>query len=607
MPGVDADAALDTMTHRGPDGRGSWSDDGVWLGHRRLSIIDGPGGGQPMVDAESGAVITYNGEIYNYVELRRELEAHGHRFRTSSDTEVLLCAYLQWGPACLSRLNGMWAFIVWDPRARRAFFSRDRFGVKPCYYAVVEDRLLIASEPKALVAAVPALGEVDRSAVADLLTDKHAHHDARSFYTRIRALAPGHYGEFGAGDRQPRITAFWRDPEPQSHGDYDAAGSLRRFSELLTDSVSIRLRSDVPVGLTLSGGIDSTAILNATAVLRAQAGAGVESYTAVYLDQPEARAADERTWARLAAGKYANASLSEVNASVDDWLGVMRKIVWHMDGPGFSPAVFPMWMIMQQARREGVPVLLEGQGADEQYGGYSHYAALAFLDRLSGGQGRMRAALQTAHAGRRSRSSQAFARDVAVALAPPVDAWQQRRSTLRTAMIDGAHNGAGLPPARHVSATGGRFERRLSADFGVNLLPPFLQYGDAISMAHSIETRLPFLDFRLVELAMSLPPAARISHGESKHILRDYLRSAGQTEIADRHDKRGYPTPAYEWLAADNGKILREQLLDRSSHVTELVDRTRLTAMIDRHVAGQYAAGDSLYALLATELWWQSV
>jgi asparagine synthase (glutamine-hydrolysing) len=617
LPRGDRDAALDLLSHRGPDDRGSWAGEGVWLGHRRLSIIDAPGGGQPMIDRQTGVVVTYNGEIYNYVELRRELEAAGHRFVSRSDTEVLLRSYLEWDVGCLQRFNGMWAFIIWDPRQRVAFFSRDRFGVKPLYYAVRPGCLLLASEPKALVAACPSLREVDESAVRDLLAEKRVHHDERTFYREIKALSAGHLGRYHPGERSPRLERYWRDPTPSAAAVWAESDTVERFGDVLADAVAIRLRSDVPVGVTLSGGIDSTAILDTMARIRRRDGAGVSSYTAVYGDTPDALAVDERRWARIACSAYDNVALREVNAASDAWLEVLRRIVWHMDGPGFSPAVFPMWMIMARARADGVPVLLEGQGGDEVFGGYAHYAADAFVDRLTElprRAGSARAALDAAKAGRRAGSARGFLRDVGVLVAPPIRDWQRRRSTLAGALANDRSEDrlSDMPAApagvREPGATaGGRFERRLHSDFSQRLLPAFLQYGDAVSMAHSIETRLPFLDYRLVEFGMALPVPARISDGETKRVLRCHLRDVGQSEIADRRDKRGYPTPAYSWLAANDGAILREQLLDPGARVRAMIDPLRVERMIARLVAGRHAAGDALYSLLATELWWQQV
>jgi asparagine synthase (glutamine-hydrolysing) len=610
----DRDAALDVMGHRGPDGRGVWTGDGAWLGHRRLAVIDPDGGHQPMLDSETGTVITFNGAVYNYVELRRDLESRGHRFRSRSDTEVLLRSYLEWGTRCLEHFNGMWAFIIWDPRSRQAFFSRDRFGVKPLYYAMRAGCLIMASEPKALVKACPGLRRVDQAVIRDLLGEQRIYHDGRTFYADISSLLPGYLGFYRPGDESPQLERYWLSPTPSFSGTWKEDDAVEGFAALLKDAVAIRLRADVPVGLTLSGGIDSTVILDAMAGVRGQPGRQVRSYTSVYGDMPAERDVDERRWARAAASKYGNVALVEVDAAAGDWLDALRKIVWHMDGPGFSPAVFPMWMIMQQARRENVPVLLEGQGADEVFGGYAKYAAAAFLDRIT--ERRFSApvarfGLDAAVAGWRVGSARGFVRDVGVLALPAVREWQHSRTTLRSALVgdrsQGAPRGSDVGLANKTLVAGGRFERQLASDFSRDLLPAFLQYGDAVSMAHSIETRLPFLDYRLVKFGMALPPRARISAGQTKRILRSYLRKAGQHAIAERRDKRGYPTPVHKWLAADDGAILRGVVLDPGARIGAIIDTARVSRMIDHHVAGRYGAGDALYSLLATELWWQQI
>jgi asparagine synthase (glutamine-hydrolysing) len=592
------DAALETLRHRGPDDRGVVADEHAWLGHRRLSIIDlGPGGHQPMVDPETGVVLIYNGEIYNYVELRAELQARGHVFRSSCDTEVLLRGYLEWGRECVEHFNGMWAFVVWHPRERRAFFARDRFGVKPLCYAMVDGALAIASEPKALLAALPRLRQVDASAIRDLLVERTEHRDERTFYAQVKSLPPGHRGTFRTGDSAPRLERYWTYPDPGSTSEPDA---LERFSELIRDAVRIRLRSDVAVGITISGGVDSTAILDAMAAINER----VRSYTAVY---PDRAAVDERRWARLAASRHPNVTLTEVPAPCERWLETLRKVTWHMDGPFRLKQVFPMWMIMERARADGVPVLLEGQGADEVFGGYAHHAALAVIDRIADGPRRGWPALPaTARAGIRAGSASRVLKDVAIGGVGPLQSLSARRTSLcavlRDDFLSTARHGARVHGPAH-----GRLERRLHRDFAHDTLPGLLRFGDAVSMAHSIEIRLPFLDYRLVEFGIRLPPSARVAAGETKRVLRQHLRGVGHHEIADRGDKKGFPTPAIDWLAADGGRILREVLLDRDARTSAIVDARALERAIARHAGGRHTAGEALYALLATELWWQQV
>ena len=613
----DLGAALDALRHRGPDDRGVFADDHVWLGHRRLSIIDlGPGGHQPMVEPASGVVLIYNGEIYNYVELRAELETRGHVFRSTSDTEVVLHGYLEWGDECVEHFNGMWAFVVWDARNRRAFFARDRFGVKPFCYAMVDRSLAIASEPKALLTAFPQLRQVDPSAIRDLLVERKEHRDERTFYAQVKSLRPGHRGTFRHGDPAPRLERYWTYPVPDTTGQWSESDALERFSELVTDAVRLRLRSDVPVGITISGGVDSTVILDAVARTRAARGSGVRSYTAVYPESRDHGVVDERSWARLAASRHPNVSLTEVPAPRERWLETLRKITWHMDGPFRLKQVFPMWMIMERARSERVPVLLEGQGADEVFGGYAHHAALAVIDRIAEGPHRgphagWSALPGAARAGIRAGSTSRVIKDVGIVGVGRLQSLSSRRTSLRAVLSDDflaqsdrhgsrGHDdrAAGLP---------GRLEARLHCDFAHDTLPGLLHFGDSVSMAHSIEIRLPFLDYRLVEFGIRLPPAARVAAGETKRLLRQHLRGLGHHEIADRGDKKGFPTPALTWLAADGGALLRDVLLDRDARTGAIVDARALERAIARHAEGRHTVGEALYALLATELWWQQV
>jgi asparagine synthase (glutamine-hydrolysing) len=592
------DRALDCIAHRGPDDRGTWDNDEAWLGSRRLAIIDlSPGGHQPLVDPTTGVAITYNGEIYNYLELRAELVGMGHTFRTQSDTEVLLHAYLQWGPDLLGHLNGMWAFVLWDPRSRQAVFARDRLGVKPFYYSARSGRLTVASEPKALLVIDPSLRQVDERSLYGFLAEGRLYTGANSFYAGIDVLPPGHYGTFAPGDSAPEIRRYWAPPEP-AEGPLDYAQAVTTFGEVLHDAVRLRMRSDVPVGFTLSGGLDSSSVLEAATV--AAAGEGrLQAFTSIY-DTPEgAPVIDERRWARLVADRY-DVELREVAADVTDWMSVLTKVVWHMDGPGYSPAVFPLWKIMEQARSSGIPVLLEGQGADELLGGYTQYAALAMWDSLSRGR------LATF-----ARDYGSFAKTFSVRMLTlwflrerasfAVEAYRRRVGSLGTMDPEFArrNRGEALAAATMPRSVNGR----LTIDLTQEILPGLLHYGDAISMAHSIESRLPFLDYRLVEFASTLPGVFKVGNGQTKRILRDHLRTVGLDVIADRRDKQGYPTPADTWLTADGGSALKSLLVSPRAEIHAYCRPERLERLIDYHVSGRKGAGNHLYRLLTTELW----
>jgi asparagine synthase (glutamine-hydrolysing) len=600
--------ALDLLGHRGPDDRGTWRSDGVWLGSRRLAILDVTARGHQPMRLEPSLTCVFNGEIYNFLELRRELEACGHRFRTGTDTEVLLHAYQEWGEDCLRRLNGMWAFVIWDEGRRRVFFARDRFGVKPFYLTFEGGSLAMASEPKLLLALWPELRRPNLVTLYRLLAEKRLDLRQHSFYERIEVLPPGWLGWMAAGDRKPTLRAWYRLPDAREH-DAEAAfeEDVERFGALLADAVRLRLRSDVAVGVTLSGGLDSTAIVR-EAELGALGRDGLTAYTAVYGSRDEAD--DEWPWALEAVRGCRRVQLRRVEAEVGDWLAVLRRIVWHMDGPGYSPAVFPLWKIMERARHEDVPVLLEGQGADELLGGYIHHRAAAFVDDVRAlptreGLTRARSAVMAIREARHSSSLKRFLADAALAADARAEAAHQRHVGVREALDpDFAALVPATPLARRPPGED-RLDWTLRSDFSSQTLPGFLHYGDAISMAHSVEARLPFLDVRLVEFIMRLPPDRKLALGRTKALLRAHLQRRGQLRIANRRDKRGFPTPANRWLAQDDGALLRDVLLDPRARIASLIRSERLERLIARHVSGRYAAGDQLYALLAAELWMQ--
>jgi asparagine synthase (glutamine-hydrolysing) len=600
--------ALDLVTHRGPDDRGTWRSDRAWLGNRRLAILDVTARGHQPMRLEPSLTCTFNGEIYNYVELRRELEAAGHRFGTGTDTEVLLHAYQEWGEDCLHRFNGMWAFVIWDDRTGRAFFARDRFGVKPLYFARIEGCFAIASEPKVLLALWPQLRRPNLVTLYRLLAEKRLDLREHSFYEDIHMLPPGSTGVISADERAPTIRTWYQLPDAaDENGVTTFDEDVERFGALLGDAVRLRLRSDVPVGVTLSGGLDSTAILH-EADLGSERGEGLAAYTATY--GTRGTGDDESEWAHEAVRGRRRVRLYGVDAEVGDWVEILRRIVWQMDGPGYSPAVFPLWKIMEKARADGVPVLLDGQGADELLGGYVHHRAAAFVDDLRrvptrNARAGARSALMAVREARHSSSVKRFFADAALAADPRAQAAHQRHVGVRDALDpEFIAAAAGDPrPARPRGSD--RLARTLREDFSYQTLPGFLHYGDAMSMAHSVETRLPFLDVRLVEFLMRLPPDRKLALGQSKALLRAHLKRRGQVRIANRRDKRGFPTPANRWLAENDGALLGDLLLDPGARVAGLVRRQRLKRLIERHVQGRFAAGDQLYALVATELWLQ--
>lgn len=590
-------ASLDLLSHRGPDARGIWQSQEILLGHRRLSIIDLLKTGlQPMHDPDSGSVIVFNGEIYNYVELAQELKERGHHLRGNSDTEVLLHSLIEWGPSVISRLNGMWAFAYWNPQTRNLLLSRDRFGVKPLYFHCTYNSLSFASEPKALISLFPKLRNVDENTMLDFLGNNLLYASRSSFYKGIDIFPAAHYGLYNLDSGVLKFTRYWDYPTDIRTG-FSEHDVVEEFSELFIDAVRLRLRSDVKVGVTLSGGLDSTAVLTAAASI---SGAQITSFTSTYDDC----SIDERGWASVAA-KAAGGSLVQVSSNQEGWIETMRKISWHMDAPGYSPAVYPLWNLMREARASDVPVLLEGQGADEALAGYPQYGVIDFIGYIG-----RESSQSISWTGVRNRFNgliktfglQATLAWIARELSPAALQWHRKRVGFQSLMLPGVR----IPELPTIVRDGpDSVIARLHWDHSVGILPGLLHYGDAISMAHSIESRNPFLDYRLVEWMFRLPAHLRFNKGETKWPLREYLRENGQKTIGNRTDKKGYPTPVGKWLAAGGGSEIESILLAKDNPILRWCDNKKIKELIRKNQNGHLASEHHLYKLLSTQLWLQ--
>jgi asparagine synthase (glutamine-hydrolysing) len=587
--------ALDTIAHRGPDAHAVWRDALACFGHRRLAIIDlSDAGTQPMVDPDTGLVITFNGEIYNFVELRTELVAKGHRFRTASDTEVLLKGYIEWGAGILARCNGMWAFAIWDPRKETLFLARDRFGKKPLYYASGKQRLLFASEPKALHALDPSLAEADPAALVELVINSRLHAGQRTFYRNILALPAAHYATYDTNRHRVTLQRYWDYPIP-AEGRASATDDDQRFNELFIEAVSLRHRSDVPVGLTLSGGLDSSSILAAG---RSVDGASSRCYTSVYSRDQRG----EEHWAHIAA-KYAGTSVTPVEASFEDWWPTLGKIVQQMDGPGFSPAVLPLWHLMARARRDGVPVLLEGQGADELLAGYPQYAAVYTLGHLKAG--RVASFAVAVNQMRQSFSSKMSAAWLTREAFPKVVGHATRDRRLPIFHPEHLRDWRDRAPDTTLSTVGKSYDPLRAAlwrDHAIDVLPALLHYGDAISMAHGVESRLPFMDYRLVEWVFRDRPSL-LDGGQTKSLVRNFLRRQRFDAIAERKDKLGYPVPLLEWFRTIGRRHLQETISDANAPIWDVMSKPEIVKLAKATESGSATGVFHLYKVLTTDVW----
>jgi asparagine synthase (glutamine-hydrolysing) len=520
----------------------------------------------------------YNGEIYNFVELRRELEGLGHTFASSGDTEVLLAAYAEWGEACLSRLNGMFAFAIWDARRRRLFGARDRFGEKPLHYVFDERRgvFAFASEIKALLALGVASGRLnDRALYRYFRFGEQAGAEA-TIWDEIHRLPPatGFSLEIREDGLTMRRWRYWDvdfetalDREPMSHGDAE-----RAFRELFADSVRIRLRSDVPVGTSLSGGLDSSSVLCQIGAIGAAA--GQKAFTA-RMDDP-----------RLDEGPYVDQLLAlvgipgfSVTPTAQEFMREIDRLYYHQEEPFPATSIFSSYMVNRLALQHGVTVLLDGQGADEYLAGYAHYPATRLMDLAR--RWRLRG-----WARERRETRQRLGTDPVPPKAMLVLAAQALRGEGREILVDDLHDVQWLHPEfraahaheapRTIPAGRDALRARLKADLTLGHLQELLRYADRNAMAFSREPRLPFLDHRLVELCASLPTEYLLEGGESKKVMRAAMRGIVPDVILDRKDKVGFATPWANWWRGDCAAALERRLRDSAELLRDYVDPQRL-------------------------------
>jgi asparagine synthase (glutamine-hydrolysing) len=593
------------LAHRGPDGEGVWLDErgSVGFAHRRLSVIDLDAGQQPMVDPDSGCVIVFNGEIYNFVEKRDELGRD--RFRTGSDTEVILRAWQRWGPRCVDHLRGMFAFAIWDPRQDVLFCARDRFGIKPFYHAEVDGVLYFASEAKALLPFFERC-ESDLDGLQDYLAFQLCL-EGKTLFRDIHELLPGHTLTVSNG--AVRTARYW-----EMYYDLDfthkAAWFQERLRGLLEESVALHLRSDVPLGAYISGGIDS----GLTAALAAGRGSGMVGFTGKFSEGP---AYDESHHARAIAD-HIGVTLHECDITADDFMRHIGQVIHHLDFPVAGPGAFPQFMVSQMASRHR-KVLLGGQGGDEVFGGYARYLVAYFEQCIKAAiDGTMHghnfvvtyeSIIPNLSALRNYKPMlQEFWRD---GLFEPMDRRYFRLinraphlgDAIRWDLLDGyspydtfsrIFNGENVRKQSY-------FDLMTHFDFKT-LLPALLQVEDRMSMAHGVESRVPLLDHPLVEFAATIPADVKFTDGKLKRTLVDVAREVLPADVVNRTDKMGFPTPFNAWARGPIRDFLHGVFDSQAARGRPLVDNSRVLDMLERD--GQFGRG--LWGALSLEIWQQT-
>lgn len=599
---------LDDMTniirHRGPDGDGRFVDREVGLGHRRLSIIDLGGGAQPIGNEDGKLQIVFNGEIYNFVELRAELEGHGHKFKTKSDTEVIVHAYEQWGRDCVKRFNGMFAFALWDGRNRELFIARDHLGIKPLYHVTIGSKVVFASEIKCLLLHPGCPREVDTESLAELFTFRYVP-SPKTLFKGINKLQPGHAMLCSRDGIQ--IKRFW-DWIPKHREGVREAALIEEYQSLLEDAVKLQLRSDVPLGLFLSSGVDSGALLS---IMRNYSSGPVQTFTIGFEGGEKT---NEITDAAVTAKQY-GADHYSMMVSHEDYFNYFDRYMLDMEEPVGHEAA-PAFYFVSKITSERVKVALTGQGADEPWAGYGRYVGVKFsslysrlpgvvtrgvgpvLARLPGRMERLKRGLislgEPDMLTRFAKVYSYFSADMKMGLFKGDFAIRSEAEAYRTKeALRGLQE-----DVRHLDPV----SQMLYIDTRANLPDDLLMVGDKTSMANSIEVRVPFLDVRLVEFIERLPLRYKLNGLTGKYLHKKALLKWLPREVVYRK-KKGFAHPLSKWFATSMRPRLEELLLSRDAAMGLYFDQNYIRQILDRHRDGLDDCTRHIYLLLSLELW----
>lgn len=568
------------------------------FGHRRLSIIDlSKAGHQPMCNETGEIWVIYNGEIYNYHELTEELKEKGHLFKSRTDTEVILHAYEEWGTECLNRFNGMWAFALWDRKRQRLFCSRDRFGIKPLYYFVNGQKLVIASEIKAIlqdpiIERIPNLNRI-----YDYLEYGYLDHTAETFFKNIYQLRGSHYITVdiqGAEIIRLDIQRYWDIKRREIN---DGGPFHVRFFELFEDSIQIHMRSDVPVGTCLSGGLDSSSI-----VLVAKRFLNSKSHQ-TFSSCFEEKKYDEREFIDMVL-KSGETESHFIFPKAEYLFDEIKDLIWHQDEPFESTSIYAQWNVFKLIKSNQVKVVLDGQGGDELLAGYHPYfgAYLAELLRTLSFYKFLKEykKIQVSHHYSHGWLFQYLLRSLVSSQ------FFQRVRTLTNRKAKWlSHDGYESKPSMFPKKFENLFFNSLFHSLIYLTLPRFLHYEDRNSMAHSIEARVPFLDYRLVEFVFSLPMEQLIKDGMTKRILRDAMRGLLPEKVRSRTDKMGYVTPEDIWFRKSLKKEIEDILQSKSFAERGFFDMDQIKKKFKEYCEGKIDLGSTVWRWLNLELWFR--
>jgi asparagine synthase (glutamine-hydrolysing) len=580
----------DLVTYRGPDDAGIYVDGPVCLGHRRLSIIDLGGGHQPMTDADSKLWIVFNGEIYNYQPLRDALVAKGFKFRTNSDTEVILQLYAERGERCVEALNGMFAFAIWDTTKRSLFIARDRMGVKPLYYAETTDAFVFGSEIKSLFASGMVSPRLREEALAEYMLFRQVA-GSETMFADVHSLPPGCW--MTVRDGRARISRYWSPHPPAERPAITHDEALEQLSDLLRDSVRLRLISDVPVGTFCSGGVDSSLVTAIAAQLKNDP---INTFS-VGFDDPDY---DESTYARMVSAHYKTIH-HELRLGNVEYSELFPRMVWHNDEPlDFANSVH-IYALSKLAKSH-VTVVLTGEGSDELFAGYPRYRIPNLARQYGYVPAPLRRVLSSVTGDHRVRKLERFA------AYSPEDALLYNSSYTRPEVAAAAFprmNGHSLAFRRKCLTESAALSldsiTRASLLDQETFLVSILHRQDKMSMAAAIESRVPFMDYRLVEWANRLPVELKVAGGDGKALVKELARTLLPAEVVDRR-KSGFGVPLARWFREKNGMGERIAALPDSASA-DVFDRRYLRRLVTEHTSGQHDHSELLWTALNVTAW----
>jgi asparagine synthase (glutamine-hydrolysing) len=609
IPRVNFENALNLLAHRGPDDENYYFEgDKLAMGHRRLGIIDPTGGIQPMVSRDNKTVIVFNGAVYNYKELKKELESKGHVFKTSSDTEVVLYAYEEWGDKCVDHFNGMFSIVAYDRSKNRIFAVRDRVGIKPLYYYADGFNFIVASEIKSILACEPVKAKLNNNSLVDYLTFQF-YLGEKTLFNGIKRLNAGNMMsvELSSDSFSHKISGYWNICPSESSVDKSEKVLLEEFRELLYDSVRLRLRSDVPLGAHLSGGIDSSVV----SVLAAkQLEQRLSTFTGRFTEDA---IFDESAYAKAVASDI-DSVYHDIVITNDEFKTNLEDIVWYMDEPEAGPGVFSQYMVSQYAK-DHVKVILGGQGGDELCVGYVRYLVAYYEEQLKGAISGDSLAIENIKSisgmlhqldGYQAMIKEQYSSGLFEGSLGRYYKLLNRMDSLQGLINDDVFHSSGYSAYGEMIGIIDDSDFKDSSliqqmgylDFKTSL-QGLLHVEDRTSMASSIESRVPLLDHRIVEFMFSIPAEIKFKNGELKYFLKKAVSDILPSKVMERKDKKGFPTPLNIWLKGPLNDWVKDILNDQRTRERGIFNKRSLETLIE----SEGLFNRSAWGVLNLELW----